>query len=241
MTNTPDRPSDVEPLRSWTGRWIIALLVVGTAAVVAIRWRHELPGLVSGLNQHHWGLFIAIALFVPAVLVTAPVSWLTVLMGYVFGFARGALIGSCGGLIGATAAFGVSRFLLRNEVRHWWSRHRLFQALERELGSRGVRLIILARISPVVSCSLLSYLCGATRLSWGRFWAATWLGMAPGSIVYAWIGSSSRDWTSADASVASHPYARALWIAGLIATVGILMQLSRAARRMLDQQLTADT
>jgi uncharacterized membrane protein YdjX (TVP38/TMEM64 family) len=98
-------------------------------------------------------------------------------------------------------------------------------------------LIVLARISPLVSCSLLSYLCGATRIGYGRFVVATWLGMAPGSVVYAWIGSSVREWTEADQSVAAHPYARVLWFVGLVATVAVVAQLTRTARKLLREQL----
>lgn len=240
MSDKRGHRDDDEPQRSWWGRWLVAAVVIGSAVGVATRWRDEWPHAVEALGKHEWGELFAVAAFIPAVLVTAPVSWLTVLMGFVFGFVPGAVIGSSGGLLGAIAAFGVSRYFLKSEVRRWWSHTRLFRALERELGTRGVRLIVLARISPVVSCSLLSYLCGATRLSLGRFVWATWLGMAPGAIVYAWIGSTLRDWSAADASVTGHPYARALWIGGLIATLGLLVQLTRTARGMLAQQLADD-
>lgn len=229
--------SNIEPRRSPPARVVVALLVVIGVVWGGLHWRSELPALVARLTASDWGPIAATAIFIPAVLVTAPVSWLTVLMGYAFGFARGMAIGSCGGLLGASAAFVVSRYLLRDMVRRWWSSTHLFRALERELGSRGIRLIVLARISPLVSCSLLSYLCGATRIGYGRFVVATWLGMAPGSVVYAWIGSSVREWTEADQSVAAHPYARVLWFVGLLATVAVVAQLTRTARKLLREQL----
>ncbi|MBL8825537.1 MAG: VTT domain-containing protein [Planctomycetaceae bacterium] len=240
MIPNQEQRCDVEPRRGGRGRLVVALVVFGITAAAIIHRRHDLPGLVATLRDEAWGPALALVLFIPAVLATAPVSWLTVLVGYVFGFVRGAVIGSLGGLIGATAAFSVSRWLLHAEVRRWWSQTRLFQSLERELGARGVRLIVLARISPVVSCSLLSYLCGATRLSLPRFLVGTWLGMAPGSIVYAWVGSSLHDWSDANSSMVDHPHARALWIVGLIATIVIAVQLSRAVRGLLEQQLADD-
>lgn len=228
--------------RRWRTLCTVVLLVALAIVAVVGQWTGAIdwPTTIEYLTASPHGWYWATALYIPAVLVGAPVSWITGMMGYALGFTRGMSAGLAGGVLGASAAFGVSRYLLRDQVLRWCGSWRLFRVLEHELGQRGVRLIVLARISPVVSCSVLSYLCGATRLGWLRFVGATCLGMAPGSIVYAWIGATVREWTSAESTFAEHPYARALWGVGLLTTVGLVYQLSRAARQALESAVSSD-
>jgi len=88
----------------------------------------------------------------------------------------------------------------------------------------GFWAIFLARLSPVVPFAPIAYAAGLTRMSLGRFAAASAAGAPLCAWLYAMIGSSAMAWPVTFAGWVIH-------LTGLAATIGGLWLLSKAFRR----------
>lgn len=113
---------------------------------------------------------------------------LTLLFGWYFGFWRGLLLVSFASTSGATLAFLLSRYLLRDMIqRRFGDRLAAFnQALERE----GAFYLFTLRLIPAVPFFVVNAVMGLTPLRPRTFWWVSQLGMLPGTIVYVYAGSS---------------------------------------------------
>src|SRR5579859_1412776 len=112
---------------------------------------------------------------------------LTLVAGAIFGLGLGALIVSFGAALGATIAFLLSRFVLRD-----WVRFRYAAALERIDGGvqkEGALYLFTLRLIPAVPYFLINLLMGLTAMrAWTFYWVSQ-LGMLPGTLVYSNAGT----------------------------------------------------
>ena len=68
----------------------------------------------------------------------------------------------------------------------------LLQALDRALEERSLYMIALARLSPVFPFAILGYALGPTSVSVRDYSVGTALGLYPGCLLYAYLGSSMK-------------------------------------------------
>jgi uncharacterized membrane protein YdjX (TVP38/TMEM64 family) len=111
-----------------------------------------------------------------------------------------------------------------------------FAAIDRAVANEGWNIVFLTRLSPVFPCTLLNYAFGLTRVSLRDYVLASWIGMMPGTVMYVYLGSLVR------AGVADHertPTEWALYGTGLLATVAVVVIVTRIARRALARQTTS--
>lgn len=113
---------------------------------------------------------------------------LTLTCGWFFGFWRGLLFVSFASTTGATVAFLVSRFLLRDSLQQrFGDRLAAFnQALERE----GAFYLFMLRLIPAVPFFVINLVMGLTPIRTSTFWWVSQIGMLPGTAVYVYAGSS---------------------------------------------------
>lgn len=126
-------------------------------------------------------LFIATAFFMPGALA------LTIASGYLFGGIKGGLI-SCGSAAtGAALAFLAARYLAGRWLQQRFA-HRL-GPFNREVERNGMRYLLLLRMTPVFPAFVINYLAGLTHMPFRRFILASFVGMLPGSFIYAAAGT----------------------------------------------------
>ena len=174
------------------------------------------------------------AAYVPATVLFVPGSLITVGAGFVAGVLWGTVAVSVGSTLGATAAFLVGRHLLRDAVEARLARHPRFRAVQQAVGQGGLRLVLLTRLSPVFPFSFLNYAFGVTPVRLGDYVLGSWLGMLPATVLYVALGAGAR--SVADAVAGHHglgPWGVALLSVGIVATVGVVFLVARAARRAL--------
>lgn len=113
---------------------------------------------------------------------------LTLICGWLFGFWRGLILVSFASTTGATVAFLVSRFLLRDVIQHrFGERLTTFnQALERE----GAFYLFMLRLIPAVPFFVINVVMGLTPVKTRTYWWVSQLGMLPGTAVYVYAGAS---------------------------------------------------
>jgi len=150
-----------------------------------------------------------------------------------------------GASVGATLAFLVGRYVLRDWVAELIQRYRIMRAVDAAIKEKGAVLVLLLRLSPVVPFSAFNYIMSATSVGL-RDYMIGFFGMIPGTAAYIYFGSllsSVRD--AAEGSSGAEDQNPALrWSllgVGLVATIAALVFISIYAKRALNAALEAES
>jgi len=221
----------------------IALGVGAVAVVVALglvlpirQWTIALAERIRGAGPA--GVLIFVAVYMVAEVALVPGSLLTMAAGFAYGPIGGLLVASPASVLAATVAFLLARTVLRGWIQKKVERSPKTRALDRAIGKNSFKLILLLRLSPVIPFNVLNYMLGLSDARLGRYFVASFIGMLPGTWLYVYLGSLP---TSAagliDASRGGGPERLALTIAGLVATIVVVIVVTRSAKRVLDEEL----
>src|SRR5688572_19983505 len=211
------------PRRAWL-RFAVLLTIFAAVIVLALvtDFRHRISPDEIRRTLNEAGLWAPVALLVAFTLrplLLFPLSALWIASGAFFGWLEGTLWASLGTVLGGLVGFGVARHLGRDFV-------------ERRLGDRvgrwarmgpqeGFRTLLLLKLNPLVPDDLINNLAGVSRVSYGAFALATFLGTTPIIFVYTYIGTTVWEIPSPQ-----------FWIAvGILSVVTVTMLLwNRVAR-----------
>lgn len=176
---------------------------------------------------------LAAVVFFPAVL-------LTIAAGALFGLARGVLYAMLGATLGAALAFLTGRYVARHFVEQLLVRHPRLAAVDRAVEHRGLRLVLLLRLSPAVPYTLLNYALGLSRVTFKDYLLGT-IGMVPVVAVYVYSGKVAGDLASlaAGAQLGGRAYYWLLAL-GLVATILVTVYVTRLARRAIEEAIAAE-
>jgi pyruvate/2-oxoglutarate dehydrogenase complex dihydrolipoamide dehydrogenase (E3) component/uncharacterized membrane protein YdjX (TVP38/TMEM64 family) len=181
------------------GRLLVLLLVA--AAIIAFfasgahrylsfeRLKAEQAHLDAWYRAHPVGTAAGFFLLYVAVtgLSIPGAAVLTLVAGAIFGLLRGLVLVSFASALGATIAFLVSRFVLRDWVR---GRYRAqLGAIDRGVQKEGGFYLFTLRLTPAVPFFLINLAMGITAMRpWTFYWVSQ-LGMLAGTIVYVNAGT----------------------------------------------------
>ena len=179
----------------------------------------------------HWAPPAFVLLYAAACVLLLPGSVLTIGAGVLFGLAFGVLTVFTGAMLGACAAFLLGRTVGRGWILKRVSGDRRFAALDEAVGLDGFRVVLLARLCPVLPFSLLNYAFGLTAVTFRSYAAASGLGMLPGIAAYVYVGSAARSLAEAAAGGRAAP--GALFWVGMAMSAASAALLARMARRAL--------
>lgn len=213
----------------------VALLVLARALdagawlAAALTWIHGL-GPVAPL--------VFLLIYIVACVLLLPGSVLTLGAGAVFGVASGIVIVWISAILGATAAFLVGRYLVRDWVARKIAANPKLQALDTTVTREGWKIVALMRLSPVIPFNLLNYAFGATRVSLRDYVFASAVGMLPGTAMYTYLGSLAGELAGGSAR-ARTPLEWSFYALGLLATVAVTVYLTRVARASLARRAAA--
>ena len=138
----------------------------------------------------HFLVIYAIA-FVVYVVITGlslpGAAGLTMACGWLFGFWRGLLLVSFASTSGATLAFLLTRYLLRDAVQNRFGERlaSFNKALERE----GAFYLFSLRLIPAVPFFVINVVMGLTPIRVWTFWWISQLGMLAGTAVFIYAGA----------------------------------------------------
>lgn len=113
---------------------------------------------------------------------------LSLAAGAIFGTVLGTFYAIIAATVGATLAFLVTRYLLRDVVLNTFGSK--LEGMNRELEERGFNYLLFLRLVPVFPFFLINLAAGLTRLPLRTFFFATMLGIIPGGFVYVNAGAS---------------------------------------------------
>ena len=129
------------------------------------------------------------SIYVIATAVSIPgAALLTIIGGMVFGLWIGTLLVSFASSIGATLAFLVSRFLLRDWVQAKFSSH--LSTINRGIETQGGYYLFGLRLIPLFPFWMINLVMGLTPLKAVTFYLVSQLGMLAGTLVYVNAGAS---------------------------------------------------
>ena len=94
-------------------------------------------------------------------------------------------------------------------------------------------MVLLCRLSPVFPFILLNYFLGLTAVRTAAYVLANLLGMLPAMFLYVYIGAAARDALAGQADAAADFYQQILKYVGLVATVLLVVVVTRVARKAL--------
>ncbi len=175
-----------------------------------------------------------IVLFVLNTVACLPAGVMTLAGGFLFGPFLGFLYVWTGAMIGASAAFGISRHLGRDWIRRRLVRRPLLAAIEQAVSDEGWKVVVLTRLAPGSPFFLLNYLFGLTRIRFRDYLWSTAVSVIPGSFLIVYLGSLGH--LAVSGRIRS-PAEWALYGAGLVALVGAVWLIARRARLILDRTL----
>ncbi len=169
-----------------------------------------------------------------AAVVLVPAAWMTLAGGAIFGIVRGAAYSFLGAVLGSSLAFLIARYGARRFVASAVESRPRVAAVERAVSARGLPLVFLLRMSPLVPFNVLNYALGLTTIRFRDALVAS-LGMLPACVAYAYAGRVAGE-TAALAGKAAPPHDASYYVllaSGLIATAGVVLLVTRAARQAL--------
>lgn len=184
--------------------------------------------------QSPWGAVVFVPLYALWVTLLLPGVWASMLAGALYGTAWGSVVVFVGACLGALAAFLLGRTWLRD-----WARRRLaavpkLQAVEQAVSREGLKLVLLTRLSPAFPFSLLNLAYGLSEVSL-RDYTIGLIGILPGTILFCGLGALAGD-VARFGEVLSGEADAGTWtlrVVGILATLGSVWLVGRAARRAL--------
>ena len=132
------------------------------------------------------GVFFAVYVSVTALSLPGA-AILTLAAGALFGLLQGLIIVSFASTIGATLAFLVSRFILRDTVRTQFKDK--LNNIDKGVEKQGAFYLFTLRLVPVFPFFLINLLMGLTSLKTWTFYWVSQVGMLAGTAVYVNAGT----------------------------------------------------
>lgn len=194
----------------------------------------ETQGLVALL----WFVLImalVVVLLLPGVLFTTGA-------GFVFGVVEGTVAVVLGTTLGAALAFLLARYFVGESVRRYVMSKPWLSVINRGLGSKGFRVVLLTRLVPFFPGKLSNYVFGLSEVSLRDYVLASLLGFIPFSLHNVYLGSIAADIaTLGNRNTERTPLEWTFYGVGFVVSIAIVLYLNRLASRLLAQELGGDT
>jgi len=216
---------------------IAALALVAAALAFALLpvgdWIAWLVDAIRGSGA--LGVVLFSLALIAAIVALAPTVELFVAAGMIYGTVWGAILTTGVSLAGSLLAFALGRTVLRDRVKAIARKHPKLAAVDRALGEHGFWIATLLRLSPAIPLGPLNYALAAARISLPTYVASYLIGMIPGDLLWAYLGSELRSATQL------HHAAHGMWSqvlvwSSVIATLVTSVLIGRVVQRALDRR-----
>ncbi len=209
---------------------LAALVMVLVAAAAIVKFtpfgsHFTRDGVIAALGAARgslWAPLVFVLAYAAATAFALPGSLLTIAGGAVFGFGWGSLLNSIGANIGASAAFGMSRFLGREGIEGLVGAR--LDGLNKATAQHGFMGLLILRLIPLVPFNALNFGSGLTAMRWRDYILATVVGILPGTLVYTFFADALVQGSTA----ASETARTRMWIAaGLFLALSLVPLIAR--------------
>lgn len=187
---------------------------------------------VHGLGA--WGPIAFIVTYTVVEIFLIPASVLTLAAGALFGFVAGSAYTFIGAMLGSLTAFFMGRYVVRPLVTRRLQGDKRFALIDSTATQGGIKLVALLRLSPVLPYTVLNYALGVTRISARDYVIGTTF-ILPGTLVYTYYGTVVANLTGLTSEVHRGVAFYGLMAAGVVATVAVIVVITRLANRQLGE------
>src|SRR3990167_2159550 len=182
---------------------IIAGIAIAVLGYIISKWLGTWLNLEAlKENKEHLMLFVnnnyllSVVGFVAAysclVFVSIPISSLFTLSGgFLFGSWLGALYSNIGGTLGALCAFIFFKLFLTSRIQRKYEAQ--LENFTKHLKEDGASYVLVMHLATVIPYFLINMFAAAANMPMWSFIWTTFLGIIPGSLVYAYAGSQLSD------------------------------------------------
>ncbi len=137
------------------------------------------------------GILVFVFIYLLNVLLILPAGWLSLLSGFLYGSYLGSIVVFISASIGASLAFFISKSFFSKKLKNFFSRYPKLSVMEKVVEKGGLKLIFLARLSPIFPFSILNYFYGLNNIKFRDFFLGLF-GIIPGTFLYCSIGSLAK-------------------------------------------------
>lgn len=202
---------------------LVAVMLLVRALPVA-EWLEAFQAWVRGVGPVGYALYALV--YVVCCVFVIPALALTLGAGAIFGFVTGSLISLIGATLGATAAFLLSRTVLRHRVERVTAGNAKLQALDRAITVEGTRIMWLVRLSGFPPFTWVNYAVGLTGIQLRTYVITTFFGIIPGTLAFTYAGA-------AGAAALSGRGNTALLVVTAIGAVAVSAYIARVALKAI--------
>ncbi len=142
---------------------------------------------VESLQGQPWAPVVFILAYALACL-ALPISLFPVAGGVLFGIRGGLLCNMTAAMMGAAAAFFLARRVGRAPLERWLGER--FRRAEECFSVPGFQTLLALRLLGLPPFGLLNYLAGLSRIGWGKYLAASFLGFLPWTFFLTYFSGS---------------------------------------------------
>jgi uncharacterized membrane protein YdjX (TVP38/TMEM64 family) len=180
-------------------KWVVAVSVIGLAVLffmfdlgqfLSLAYLKSRQAWLIDVYARHTMMTIGVYMFtyITVTGLSLPgAAVMTLAGGALFGLVTGTVVISFASTIGATLAFLVSRFLLKNWVQDRFKDK--LNAINRGIERDGAFYLFTLRLVPVFPFFIINLVMGLTPIRTIRFYLVSQLGMLPGTLVYVNAGT----------------------------------------------------
>ena len=194
-------------------------------------WFNQVEGYVQSLGAA--GPVVVVLAYVVCTVLLIPASIITLGAGTLFGLKTGFIVVVIGANLGALCSFLLARTFMRERVARWAESNPKFRSLDQAIGRHGFKMVLLARLSPIFPFILLNYFLGLTAVRTSAYAVANLFGMLPAMLLFVYIGAAARDAIAGQTDASVGFYQQIFKYAGLLATIAVVVFITRIARRAL--------
>ena len=185
------------PARGW--RWLPLAVLLGLVALVfalGLQNRLSLPALIEHRDAirdwvaAHYGLAIGAfaLLYVAVVALSIPAAAaMSLAGGFLFGWVVSAPVTTLAATAGAAIVFEIVKTSFGAALAE--RSGPFLTRLSRGFAENGFSLLLFLRLTPVFPFWAVNAVAGLSRMALGTFLAATLIGIVPGAIAFALVGS----------------------------------------------------
>jgi uncharacterized membrane protein YdjX (TVP38/TMEM64 family) len=173
----------------------VAVLLVIVGGIAAL-WlsplreqftRAHIQELIGHLRGIWYGPILLILLYAVGCMFALPASLFVIAAGVIWGWKLGSLYAIAGGFLGAVAAYFVALFLGEGLLDRFGS---VGRAVRKQVESSGFTSMLIVRLIPGPPFAVWNFAAGVARMRFRDYALATFLGLIPSHIVFAYCADS---------------------------------------------------
>ena len=179
-------------------------------------------------------IMLGIVLFIPAIVLTLAAGYIyTELYGPGLGLIVGIAVVFVGATGGCILAMLIGRYVCQRWLLEKISRRPKLNALAQAVELKGVKIIILLRLCPLIPLNLFNYVMGATPVKFKDYLLGC-VGMLPGVVAFVYFGSVLCSITEASqGEFEGGVLELVILILGAVAAVGAIAYLTFVAKKQI--------